>query len=140
MIEAATMKRIARIKGIQRDERRARMQEAEERVKDAESLLERRHGEVRAASDAFGASEMISPLDLELRARAVVESSLAAVRAKEALTERERALDEGRALRIEAEREVRGLDLARARMRKLEEARLEKAENALIELRTGRRA
>jgi hypothetical protein len=139
MIEAVTMKRIARIKLVQRDADRARMIEAEKRMREAEAQLEHRHVEVRSASEAFGTLKTTSPADLELMARAVVESSQRLRQAEEVVTTRTHEFDEGRARRIETERDVRGLELARARMRKLSEARAQKEEDALVELRTGRR-
>ena len=139
MIEAATMKRIARIKLTQRDARRAYVREAEQDVRDAEQALERQRHEAHNAHAAFLALHASSPAELELLARAIVESSEKAAEAKQVLSAREQALEEGRAQRVNAEREMRGLDLARTRIRKLEEARLDKDEERLLELRTGRR-
>jgi hypothetical protein len=140
MIDAATMNRLARIKLVQRDRHRIAVIAAEERTSEARRLADRRCEEAVAAVAALTAiATFDSAADLELRARAATESASAAATARQALAASERALEADRHQRIESERDVRGLELAKARMAQQQAAREEKAEARLLETREAHR-
>lgn len=140
MIDAATMNRLAKIRLVQRDQRRAALLVAEERTAEARQLVDRRAEEAVAAVTALRTATFDSPADLELQARAAAESAKAAMAAREALVIAERALEADRHRRIESERDLRGLELARTRHAQQAAVREEKVATLLSEVREGHRA
>lgn len=139
MISIGTMERITRIKRHMRDLSRAEVAQAERRHDEARKEQDRLEEETGRAADALGSLRDSSPDDVELLARVLVESSMRAAEAEAQAHERARELAAGRERRTEAERDVRGLELAGARVQKRAEQRVTRAEERLAELWASRR-
>lgn len=138
MIDHSTLNRIERVKQLLRDERRSELVAAEKVLTDAHSALRSQRAEHGHATRAFATLGAVAPAELELMASRVVESGLAAARALRTVEERDAARRQATAARIEAERDVRGVALAKARILRHVRQRAERAETQLAELRSGR--
>ena len=140
MIDAATMNRLAKIRIVQRDQRRAAVVIAEERAAEAHRIADARAEEATDAASALRTSRVFdSPADLELCAHAAVEKEMAAAAAREAVASAERELELDKHRRVESERDLRGIELAQTRQAQLLEAQQEKAEVRLLEVREAHR-
>lgn len=137
-MNASTLNRIERIKALQRDERRAELVRAEAELRAAKEALEARRRDHQRATDAFRAVVVLTPAELELGARHLVETSHEAARAERVHHEREHQRVSASTARVEAERDVRGIGIAKVRLARVERARDARAEAQILELRAGR--
>ena len=139
MIDERSLIRFERVKLLVRDERRAAVVRAEDSVRGAEAELARREAAHDGDVQAFQRLDLVTADELELCARALAASRTRRVSASEALAAARASRTEVEVLRVDAERETRGLELARVRLVRVRRDRQERAEQQLVELRSGRR-
>lgn len=121
MMESRRLARLVALKERVRDVERARFEEAERELHARDEALLRAARAREAATEALRTMDDVIPADLELRARAVMERVQAEHAARSARTEQHTAVETRRHARVEAEREVKLLELAEDRARREED-------------------